>query len=104
MVGYLLSPLAEADLEDIFDYTLSTWGVDQLLRYRDQLNAALEKIVADPNPVGSRPRDDLFSGCRVFRAEHHYLVYRKGTRGIEIGRVLHERMNFEFQTRSDIFS
>lgn len=104
MVGYLLSPLAEADLEDIFDYTLSTWGLEQFLRYRDQLNTALEKIAGDPNTVGSRPREDLFPGCRVFRVEHHYLVYRKGARGIEVGRVLHERMDFELQTGSDLFS
>jgi toxin ParE1/3/4 len=104
MAGYVLSPLAADDLEDVFDYTLTTWGFEQFERYRKRLNQALDKIAQEPEVVGSRSRDDLFPGCRVFRVEHHYLVYRKGPKAIEVGRVLHERMNFEVQTSGPIFS
>ena len=104
MPGWILSPLAEADLEDIFEYTLSRWGEEQFYVYRDKLTAALNTIALDPEVVGSRSREDLFQGCRIFRVEHHYLVYRRGRDGIEVGRVLHERMNFESQTSGRIFS
>ena len=97
MAAYLLSPLAADDLEGIFEYTLTTWGEDQFERYRRAITSALEAVAADPMLPGSKARDDLLPGCRFFRVEHHYLVYRNGERGIEVGRILHERMNFEIQ-------
>ncbi|GAA5006405.1 hypothetical protein GCM10023206_11940 [Acinetobacter puyangensis] len=35
MAEYLLSPLAEQDMEDIFDYTVEQWGFDQAMIYFD---------------------------------------------------------------------
>jgi len=33
MTGYLLSPAAQADLEQIWEYTARNWGEDQAARY-----------------------------------------------------------------------
>jgi toxin ParE1/3/4 len=33
MTGYLLSPAAQADLGQIWDYSAQTWGEDQADRY-----------------------------------------------------------------------
>lgn len=103
MADYVLSPLAEADLDRIYDYTYDQWGVEQFQVYRKALNRALEKICQDPSLPGSQSRDDLSPGCRVFRVERHYLVYRIQGQLIEVGRVLHERMNFEIQVDSGSF-
>ncbi len=62
-----------------------------------------EAVAADPMLAGSKARDDLLPGCRFFRVEHHYLVYRCGPHGIEVGRILHERMNFEVRVADEAF-
>ena len=103
MADYILSPLAVADLEVIFEYTLQTWGEEQFDRYRRALTLALESLAKNPLARGSKARDDLMTGCRFFRVEHHYIVYRRAKDGIEVGRILHERMNFERQLEDDSF-
>ena len=82
MAGYVLSPLAVADLEGIFEYTLLTWGEEQLDRYRRVLVVALESLAKNPSAGGSKAREDLMKGCRFFRVEHHYIVYRASRHGI----------------------
>jgi toxin ParE1/3/4 len=100
---YILSPLAVADLEAIFEYTLLTWGEEQFDRYRKALSAALESLAVDLFTRKSKARDDLMEGCRFFRVEHHFIVYRVAKERIEVGRVLHERMDFERQIGGDAF-
>lgn len=95
--AYLLSPLAAEDLEEIFEYTLLNWGEEQFERYRRAITKALDSVAADPMLPGSKARDDLLPGCRFFRVEHHYIVYRYREGRVEVGRILHERMNFEIQ-------
>ena len=84
-------------MQGIFEYTLTTWGVEQFHVYRRKLSRALEAIADDPMLLGSKDRSDLFEGCRFYRVEPHYVVYRQGRNCVEVGRVLHERMNFEMQ-------
>lgn len=81
-------------MQSIFEYTLTNWGVEQFHLYRKRLNRVLEAIAEDPMLIGSKERDDLLEGCRFYRVEHHYIVYRIGSTCIEVGRVLHEKMNF----------
>lgn len=103
MSRYVLSPLAVADLEAIFEYTLLTWGEEQFERYWKAITLALESLAKNPTPRGSKARDDLMRGCRFFRVEHHYIVYRIGADGIEVGRILHESMDFEREVGGDVF-
>lgn len=103
MSRYVLSPLAVADLEGIFEYTLLTWGEEQFDQYRQSLSAALESLAVDPFSRKSKARDDLMEGCRFFRVEHHFIVYRIAKGRIEVGRILHERMDFERQVGGDAF-
>jgi hypothetical protein len=62
-----------------------------------------KNFAENPTAPGSRLRDDLFPGCRIFRVEHHYLVYRFQDDVIEVGRILHERMSFDTQIKPDDF-
>ena len=94
MAGYVLSPQAEQDLRNIYDYTINTWGIELFTAYRNFLNTALDAIVTDPFLVGSKELDDLSVGCRLYRVEHHYIAYRHKGKLIEVGCVLHERMHF----------
>ena len=103
MPGYVLSPQAADDLESIFEYTLVQWGEEQFERYRRSLTRALEAVGEDPMLPGSRAREDLMPGCRFYRVEHHYIAYRKGKGVVEVGRILHERMNFELHVSDESF-
>lgn len=42
--GYLLSPLALADISDIWDYSYSNWGADQADTYVLAIHAACEEL------------------------------------------------------------
>ncbi len=95
MSGYRLSRLAEEDLLSIFRYTLETWGADQVWIYLQLLEAARDQIAENPLGTGSKPREDLAPGCRIFRAGKHYFVYRIKGDIVEIARILHESMDFE---------
>jgi len=48
MGSFILSPLAEADLEAIYKYTVLNHGLDQLEIYAGQIDTAIEEIVEDP--------------------------------------------------------
>ena len=41
MSRYLVSPAAQADLEQIWDYTCDRWGVDQAEEYLRELQCAI---------------------------------------------------------------
>ena len=100
---YVLSPQADADLVSIYEYTITTWGVDQFHLYRQQIESAIQAIVANPLLPRNKERNDLLTGIRLFRVEHHYIAYRVRTDVVEIGRVLHESMHFETQVSDDAF-
>ena len=44
MKGFLLSPAARADLEEIWDYTARTWGRAQAERYVLEIREACESL------------------------------------------------------------
>lgn len=103
MPGYILSSHAADDLEGIFEYTLLQWGEAQFERYREALALALEAVASHPTLPGSKAREDLSPGCRFYHVEHHYIVYREKNGRVEVGRILHERMNFELHVSAEHF-
>lgn len=103
MSGYRLSRIADEDLLSIFRYTFETWGEDQLRIYLGLLEAARDAIAENLYIPGSKSREDLATGCRVFRAGKHYFVYRIKDAHIEIARILHESMDFDTQVNESDF-
>ena len=100
---YVLSPQEGADLESIYEYTITKWGVEQFQKYRQQIEYAIQAIVENPFLPRSKERNDPLNGIRLFRVEHHYIAYRVREEVVEIGRVLHESMHFEAQVSNDDF-
>ena len=94
-MNYVLSSQADAYLEGIYEYTLTTWGRDQFLIYRRAIEEALNAVAANPMLPGSKARDDLLENVRLYRVEHDYIAYRVRSRRVEVGRILHECMHFE---------
>lgn len=94
MSRYLLSPAAQADLEQIWDYTYDRWGVDQAEDYLRELRHAIERAAA--NPQIGRACDEIRLGYRKLAAGSHTLFYRvRAEGGIDVVRVLHQRMDVD---------
>ncbi|MCB1096089.1 MAG: type II toxin-antitoxin system RelE/ParE family toxin [Verrucomicrobiae bacterium] len=102
MAGCVLSPYAEQDLESIYTYTVKHHGLNQLDIYAGKIDRAIDEITQDPMRLHNKARDDLLEGCRSYRVEH-YLFYRVRSGRVEIGRVLHEAMNFEAHISDEVF-
>jgi toxin ParE1/3/4 len=92
MTGYVLLPGAQADLDEIWDYTADLWGIEQANRYARELRSGAEFIARDPRR--GRSCHDIRPGYYRYSVGSHVLFYRVTTTGIEIVRVLHQRMDF----------
>jgi len=45
MLKLLITPQAEIDLEDIYNHTFITWGLNQAEKYQDELFQSIENIL-----------------------------------------------------------
>lgn len=89
---YRLSPLAEADLEAIWLYTLETWSQAQADRYYHQFVAtfdALAKGICQGSLADIRP------GYFKRRCGAHVLYYRMERETLDIIRILHARQDID---------
>ncbi|MBF6411495.1 type II toxin-antitoxin system RelE/ParE family toxin [Nocardia farcinica] len=94
MSRYLLSPAAQVDLEQIYDYTRQQWDTDQAETYLRELQRAIERAAA--NPHLGRACEDIRPGYRKLPAASHTIYYRiTGDGVIDVVRVLHQRMDIE---------
>ncbi|MBJ8346934.1 type II toxin-antitoxin system RelE/ParE family toxin [Antrihabitans sp. YC2-6] len=91
---FLLSPAAQADLEDIWDHTAQRWNAEQAEHFVRELQRAIERV-AD-NPAVGRRCDEVRAGYLKLAAGSHVLFYRVTDEGvIDIVRVLHQRMDID---------
>jgi toxin ParE1/3/4 len=86
-----ISPLARIDLEEIWLYTFHQWSSNQANKYQDELFDAFELIVNDV-AIGKK-MDQIKSGYRYLRVNHHYIFYTCSEDLVTIIRVLHEKMD-----------
>lgn len=93
MTHYVLRPRAQRDIEDIWDYSAATWSVAQAEVYVRQIQQCLETLATDPR-LG-RKCDEIRAGYRKYPAGLHVVFYRIVDGGIDIVRILHQRMDFE---------
>lgn len=94
MSRYLLSPAAQTDLEQIWDYSYENWGLDQAEAYLRELQRALERVSA--NPQIGWACDEIRPGYRKLAAASHTLFYRVTAEGVtDVVRVLHQRMDVD---------
>lgn len=93
MVRYVLSPLAQADLEAIWDYTAETWGAVQAEAYVRQVMESIKHVAS--NPSLGRNCDHVRRGYRRFATGSHVVFYRLSGDLIDVVRILHQRMDFD---------
>ena len=91
MADYRLTARAEADLAEIADYTIESFGIMQARRYRDDLDACFRDLAQHPR-LG-RSADRLAPGLWRFEHRSHVVFYMEDADGVLIVRVLHARMD-----------
>lgn len=87
---YRLTPLAEADLEEIWLYTFRKWSPEQADEYHRSIMAAIEGL-ASGRMIG-RP-SDVREGYWKYRVGMHVIYFRCPDGHLDVIRVLHGRMD-----------
>lgn len=77
-------------MEAVWLFSLNQWGAHQTERYIDDLTDAFAFLARNPN-AGSAC-DAIRQGYRRYPVMRHIVYYRATDYGIEIIRVLHDRI------------
>ena len=89
----ILSPQAQRDIEEIADYTIAMWGVTRAKTYVGEIQVALKTLAKSPN-IG-RDCNFIRKGYRKYPVGSHMLFYRLIESGIDVIRILDQRMDVE---------
>jgi toxin ParE1/3/4 len=93
VADYLLSAIARQDIISIRDYTMETWGEEQVSIYLSQLEQRFEWLVK--NPRLGKKRDDVKEGYRSFQEGRHVIFYRISEVDIEVIGIPHQSEDIE---------
>ena len=94
----MLSPAAQADLEQIWDYSCQRWSDDQAETYLREIQRAIARV-AD-NPQIGRSCDEVRAGYRRHAVGSHSLYYRLVAASgdqhlVDVVRILHKHMDVD---------
>ena len=90
---FKLSPAAQSDVAEIWDFTAKNWGLDQAEAYIRRIKSAVLTIAED-HRLG-RPCDHVRTGYWKYAVGSHILFYKVDQSGVDIVRILHAHMDFE---------
>ena len=93
MQNYIISPLAETDLEKIWRYTAENWGIKQADKYILEIEDRMKLVGNDPTK--GKPSDDIRTGYFRLSASSHMLFYTVADGAVIVRRVLHQSMSFD---------
>jgi toxin ParE1/3/4 len=88
-----ISPKAQADLDDIWSYTVRKWNAAQAESYLRQIAEAFEVIAAEPRR--GRDCEDIRPGYRKYLVGSHVIFFRVTANYVDVVRVLHAHMDFD---------
>jgi toxin ParE1/3/4 len=104
----LLAPEAEADIDNILEWSMVHFGAAVREGYEALVTAAIRSLADDPNRPGSRARSDLGVGVRSLHLRfsrddvghvrkiakpRHFVIYRQVGEVVQVVRLLHEAMD-----------
>ncbi len=92
--AYRLSPLAEADLEEIWLYTFRKWSPEQADSYCRAIISSLEGLASGHN-IGQKT--DIRAGYWKYKSGKHVVYFRFTGGYMDVIRILHERMDVELR-------
>jgi toxin ParE1/3/4 len=90
---FKLSPNADQDIRDIYEFGLAAFGRMKAESYFDDLYDAFEYIAA--HPLACRERSEIAPLIRIYVFHSHLVVYRIEDRGIVVLRILHGHSDWQ---------
>ncbi|WP_425236781.1 type II toxin-antitoxin system RelE/ParE family toxin [Ulvibacterium sp.] len=87
--SFLLTYAADADLDEIFEYTEAEYVFNQAVKYLSDLDNLFERLVKDPN-LG-RERKEIKKGIHSIIEQEHIVFYEIRKDYILVARILHGR-------------
>lgn len=87
----VFTPRAIDDIDHIYDYTETQWGIEQAEKYIFELRSACHSLAGTPRPGRSAAairRHYFVLGCGS-----HNIFFREDNARIVIVRILHNRMD-----------
>lgn len=95
---YRLSPLAEADLEEIWLYTFRQWSPEQADAYCSTIITAIEGLVAGRNIA---QRTDVREEYWKYKVGLHVVYFRDSDGHLDVIRILHGRMDVDMHLKDE---
>ena len=92
MAVYKLSGKASGDVEDIYEFTIVHFGIEQARKYLHGLGDCFKALAE--YPLQGRAADELASELRRYEYQSHVEFYREEEQYTLIVRVLHKSMEF----------
>ena len=89
--NFRLTLRAAEDLDAIADFTIQTWGLDQLEIYLRSLTRRFEWLAE--NPCAGRERNDVHPGYRSFPEGSHIIFYIVSDDQVDIIGIPHKSMD-----------
>lgn len=84
---YALSLEADNDLDEIFDYTVEQFGIEQAIKYLSGFEQLFENL--GNHPKSGRSRNEIRKGLRSISYISHTVFYRIMEDHLRIVRILH---------------
>ena len=91
MSEFRLTPAAQHDLSEIWDFTQDRWDVDQAEMYITEIRESIERVASDPGR--GRRCDEIREGYRRYAVGSHLVFFVENGRAIDVIRILHQRMD-----------
>lgn len=88
---FRLTPAAQRDLSEIWEFTAVRWDELQAEIHVGELRAGLERIAA--RPERGRACDEIRRGYRRYAVGSHLVFYVASDFGVDVIRILHQRMD-----------
>ncbi len=88
-----LSRRAEADLDDIADYSVTEFGTERAVLYLDAIEQAFRRLVDHPQ-IGAQ-RAELGVTVRSYPAGEHRIFYEVRKDAVFVIRLLHKVVDME---------
>lgn len=88
-----LSRRAQADLDDIRDYSVEQFGVERAILYLDAIEQALRRLLDHPRIGAQRP--ELGDAVLSYPVGEHRIFYEARPGHVHVIRVLHKAMDVE---------
>lgn len=87
-----LTPLAQADLTEIWKYTAENWSVRQAETYLTQLGHVFHLLTEQPEMT--RLQQHYTPPLRLYPFQSHLIAYTTDATTLQVIRILHLRSNW----------